>query len=143
MRRAERRNSSWTHLLPGFVVGGIGVGVVNPALASTAVGVVPHNRSGMASGINNTFRQVGIATGIAAYGAIFQHEVSSRTLSRPLARAGSSQAVLHGTHGKLSEHVRLGQHRDRLARGLPPAAAHALVELPSTPPSPARSTTSS
>jgi hypothetical protein len=33
----------------------------------------------MASGINNTFRQVGIATGTAALGAIFQHVVTQRT----------------------------------------------------------------
>ena len=31
----------------------------------------------MASGINNTFRQVGIATGIAALGAIFQSRIQS------------------------------------------------------------------
>ena len=31
----------------------------------------------MASGLNNTFRQVGIATGIAALGAIFQSKVGS------------------------------------------------------------------
>jgi len=64
-------SSRWTHLLPGFIVGGIGVGLVNPALAGTAVGVVELRRAGMASGINNTFRQVGIATGIAGLGAIF------------------------------------------------------------------------
>src|SRR5579864_3113761 len=68
-------SSRWTHLLPGFVVGGIGVGLVNAPLASTAVGVVDPRRAGMASGINNTFRQVGIATGIAGLGAIFQHQV--------------------------------------------------------------------
>ena len=32
----------------------------------------------MASGINSTFRQVGIATGTAALGAIFQHLVDQR-----------------------------------------------------------------
>ena len=32
----------------------------------------------MASGINSTFRQVGIATGIAALGAIFQSRVESK-----------------------------------------------------------------
>jgi len=31
----------------------------------------------MASGINNTFRQVGIATGIAALGAIFQSKITA------------------------------------------------------------------
>ncbi len=63
--------SSWTYLIPGFVVAGLGSGMVNPPLASTAVGVVPPQRSGMASGVNTTFRQIGIATGIAAYGSIF------------------------------------------------------------------------
>ena len=65
-------SSTWTHLLPGFIVGGIGIGVVNAPLASTAVSVVEPRRAGMASGINNTFRQVGIATGVAGLGAIFQ-----------------------------------------------------------------------
>ncbi|HEX5307648.1 MAG TPA: MFS transporter [Solirubrobacteraceae bacterium] len=67
--------SSWTALIPGFVLQGIGVGLINPPLASAAVGVVPPARSGMASGANSTFRQVGIATGIAALGAIFQHDL--------------------------------------------------------------------
>jgi EmrB/QacA subfamily drug resistance transporter len=65
-------SSHWTTLLAGFIVGGIGVGMVNAPLAATAVGVVEPRRAGMASGINNTFRQVGIATGIAGLGAIYQ-----------------------------------------------------------------------
>jgi EmrB/QacA subfamily drug resistance transporter len=63
--------SSWTHLIPGFIVSGAGAGLVNPPLASTAVGVVQPERAGMASGINSTFRQVGIATGIALLGTLF------------------------------------------------------------------------
>ena len=69
--------SEWTFLIIPFVLGGAGIGLVNPPLASTAIGVVPHERSGMASGINATFRQVGIATGIAGLGAIFQHQIAS------------------------------------------------------------------
>jgi EmrB/QacA subfamily drug resistance transporter len=65
-------SSGWTTLLAGFLVGGIGIGMVNPPLATTAVSVVPPQRAGMAAGVNNTFRQVGIATGIAGLGAIFQ-----------------------------------------------------------------------
>jgi predicted MFS family arabinose efflux permease len=117
-------HSSWTHLLPGFIVGGIGIGFINPPLAATAVGVVPYNRSGMASGINNTCRQTGIATGIAALGAIFQHEVSTRTLSA-LARTGQLHAVLRGTHGQLQSTFASGS-TGTLARALPPAAGHAL-----------------
>jgi hypothetical protein len=70
-------SSQWTALLPGFIVAGAGVGMVNPPLASTAIGVVPPQRSGMASGISSTFRQVGVATGIAVLGAIFQSAISS------------------------------------------------------------------
>jgi EmrB/QacA subfamily drug resistance transporter len=69
--------SGWTALIPGFVLQGIGVGLVNPPLASAAIGVVPPARSGMASGANSTFRQVGIATGIAGLGAVFQHDLGA------------------------------------------------------------------
>jgi len=75
--------SEWTALLPGFALAGIGVGLTNPPLASTAIGVVPPQRSGMGSGINTTFRQVGIAVGIAAYGAIFQSRLESRLPGGP------------------------------------------------------------
>ena len=47
------------------------MGLINPVIADVAVSVVPKEHSGMASGINDTFRQVGIAIGIAAWGAIF------------------------------------------------------------------------
>jgi EmrB/QacA subfamily drug resistance transporter len=80
MSRVEL-GSGWTTLLPGFIVAGIGIGLVNPPLAATAVSVVEPRRAGMASGINNTFRQVGIATGIAALGAIFQSQIASHLVS--------------------------------------------------------------
>ncbi len=69
--------SSWTHLIPGLIVSGIGIGMINPPLASTAVGVVPVARAGMASGVNSTFRQIGIATGIAALGSIFSQQIAA------------------------------------------------------------------
>jgi EmrB/QacA subfamily drug resistance transporter len=69
--------SDWTHLLPGMIVAGIGAGLVNVPLASTAVGVVEPSRAGMASGINSTFRQIGIATGVAVLGAIFAAHLPS------------------------------------------------------------------
>jgi len=81
MRRVDAA-SGWTALLAGFIVAGAGIGTTNPALATTTIGVVEPQRSGMASGIGNTFRQVGIATGIAALGALFEHLVSSNFTSR-------------------------------------------------------------
>jgi EmrB/QacA subfamily drug resistance transporter len=79
-------DSSWTHLIPGLLVSGVGIGMINPPLASTAVGVVPVARAGMASGVNSTFRQVGIATGIAALGSIFSQRVADAV--RPDLAAG-------------------------------------------------------
>jgi EmrB/QacA subfamily drug resistance transporter len=90
-------DSSWTHLLPGFICSGFGVGMINPPLTTTQVGVVPPARSGMASGMGNTFRQVGIATGVAGLGAIFQHAVAQKTLDAfgaGLPRGGDLGAAL-------------------------------------------------
>jgi EmrB/QacA subfamily drug resistance transporter len=75
-------NSTWTALLPGFLFAGVGVGLTNPPLASTAVGVVPPARAGMGSGINSTFRQIGIATGIAGLGALFQQLLADKATGR-------------------------------------------------------------
>jgi MFS family permease len=90
--------SDWTTLLAGFLVAGGGIGCVNPNLAQAAIGVVDPRQSGMASGINNTFRQVGIATGIAALGAVFQSHVQDKVTSA-LAHSpmsGQAKEIAHG-----------------------------------------------
>ena len=69
----------WTTLLGGFLVAGAGVGLLNPVIADVAVSVVPKERSGMAAGINDTFRQVGVAVGIAALGALFVGRGADKT----------------------------------------------------------------
>lgn len=79
LMRGITTSSEWTHLLPGFLVGGAGMGVISPALAAAMVSVLPVERSGLASGINNTFRQLGIAIGVAGLGAIFLHHTDSAT----------------------------------------------------------------
>jgi EmrB/QacA subfamily drug resistance transporter len=94
-------DTDWTALLPGFIVAGAGVGTLNPSIASTAVSVVPPARSGMASGINNTFRQVGVATGIAGMGALFEHLVGSRAAARL-----PSQVLVTGDPGALASPLR-------------------------------------
>jgi len=69
--------SSWTALIPGELLAGFGIGLANPAIARIGLGVVPPERSGMASGISNTFRIGGLATGVAALGAIFQQRITA------------------------------------------------------------------
>jgi EmrB/QacA subfamily drug resistance transporter len=116
--------SHWTVLIPGFLLAGAGVGLVNPPLASTAIGVVPYERSGMASGINSTFRQVGIATGIAGLGAVFQHSVTRGTTTT-LRASGHAHEVLAAAHGQLGTLLESGEVT-RIARSLSPAARNAL-----------------
>src|SRR4051794_39424539 len=95
LMRGLQPGDDWTALLAGMIVCGVGIGATNPALATAAIGVVPPQRAGMASGINSTFRQVGIATGIAAYGALFTHLVADKFLDAvpQASRFGSGQAL--------------------------------------------------
>jgi len=67
-----------------------------------AVAVVPPEKAGMGAGINNTFRQIGIATGVAGLGAVFQSRIDSHLHElvpgvKPgvaeLASSGGTQAV--------------------------------------------------
>ncbi|HVY77927.1 MAG TPA: MFS transporter [Solirubrobacterales bacterium] len=71
-------DSSVSDLLLGFLIAGVGIGTANPGIGQAAIGVVPPQKAGMGSGINTTFRQVGIATGVASLGAIFQSRVDAK-----------------------------------------------------------------
>jgi predicted MFS family arabinose efflux permease len=77
LMRSVDAGSDWTALLPGLLVGGLAIGVISPALAAAMVSVLPVERSGLSSGINNTFRQLGIAIGIAGLGAVFDHRAAA------------------------------------------------------------------
>ena len=63
-------DSSWAILLPGLIIAMIGTGMFNPAVIAVALGSVSEDQSGLAAGVNDTFRQGGIAVGVAALGAM-------------------------------------------------------------------------
>jgi len=56
-------------LVPGFVLVGVGSGLTMP-LISNIVGVLPHDRAGVASGILNAAREVSSLFGVTVIGAI-------------------------------------------------------------------------
>lgn len=68
----------WTDILPGLVLTGVGSGIVMPQLIGLAVGVVPADRAGMASGLSNTFFPLGTSTGVALYGAVMAAVIGNR-----------------------------------------------------------------
>jgi EmrB/QacA subfamily drug resistance transporter len=90
--------SEWTTLLGGFLVLGGGVGLLNPVIGDVALSVVPKERSGMAAGINDTFRQVGVAVGVAVWGAIFVGQgaakVSELTAGTPTANGDTPRHLV-------------------------------------------------
>ena len=121
-------------------VSGVGIGLANPAIAHIALGVVPPERSGMASGISNTFRIGGLATGVAALGAVFQSRLSTslhESLGNPPAalaktrrlgrnaRGGGAHARQAGGDGGVAESVRGGAERDTRDRRRPDGARSA------------------
>ena len=108
---------AWTGLLPGFFLVGIGVGLINPAVADVAVSVVPKEQSGMASGINDTFRQVGIAIGIAAWGAIFL----GRGAAKVQEVAAGTPAATGSRPRELVEALSSG-HLDQAVAAVPPGS---------------------
>jgi EmrB/QacA subfamily drug resistance transporter len=63
-------DSSWTATLPGMLLAGVGTGLFNPAVSGVALNSLPDEQSGLAAGANDTFRQAGIAVGIAGLGAL-------------------------------------------------------------------------
>jgi EmrB/QacA subfamily drug resistance transporter len=105
-------DSEWTSLLIGFLVAGVGIGITNPGIGQAAIAVVPVEKAGMGSGINTTFRQVGIATGVAGLGAIFQSRVNSKL----------SELMPHAPHG-LGEIVSSGGSRAAVAVSPPGSRA--------------------
>ena len=120
LMRGNQVGQSWTHLLPGFIVAGVGAGLINVPLASTAVGVVTPDRAGMASGINSTLRQVGIATGVATLGSILATQLRSSVLDQ--LRGGP----LGPSAPALAQAIGAGRVREAIA-ATPPALRQAVA----------------
>nr|WP_245979997.1 MFS transporter [Streptomyces diacarni] len=56
---------SWQRTVPGFLIAGIGSGLLNAALPRLAVESVPADRASMGSGANNTARYIGSSMGLS------------------------------------------------------------------------------
>jgi EmrB/QacA subfamily drug resistance transporter len=63
-------DSSWWLFLPGLLVAMVGTGMLNPSVSQVALSSAPPEQSGLAAGVNDMFRQAGIAVGVAALGAL-------------------------------------------------------------------------
>ncbi|WP_206440306.1 MFS transporter [Streptomyces scabichelini] len=104
-----RDDSEWTVLLPSMLVAGVGMGIYQPLRAALSVGMVEPEKAGMSSGIAETFQQVGVALGIAVFGAVFQSRVADSFAASSVAgelgpRADQfGDAVATGAVGEMAE----------------------------------------
>ena len=71
----------------------VGTGILNPIVSQVALSSVPPEQSGLAAGVNDTFRQAGIAVGVAALGALVPAGAAFGD--------GSPQAYVDGFHQAL------------------------------------------
>lgn len=95
--------SSWTAFIPGFVIAGSGAGVLGASLTQAALDAVEPSRSGMATGVVSTMRQLGVAVGVALLGVLF-HSRGVDTAESALDGSG----IPHGASDQLSDAIGSG-----------------------------------
>ncbi|GAA3849983.1 MFS transporter [Streptomyces coacervatus] len=122
--------STASALAPGLVLIGVGTGLVAPGIAGAALAAVPPERAGMAGGAVNTFRQLGLALGIAVYGTVLTSRMQD-TLPHDAAHALAGGAA-GALRGGFSEHAlrsafASGLNTSAVVAGLTATAAGALV----------------
>ncbi|MFD3506079.1 MFS transporter [Nocardia sp. NPDC058666] len=108
-------DSSWTALIPAMILIGLGMGVFNPPRAAFSIAVTTPEKAGMASGVNETFQQAGLAIGIAAVGVFFQSRVEGN-----FAESDIAKSALGGQASQIADVVSAGG----------PSTAAALVPAP-------------
>ncbi len=94
--------SSWSLAAP-LIVYGAGVGLAVAQLTSVVLADVPVTQSGIASGTQSTFRQVGSALGIAVLGAVLVsalgYDTSHRLTAAGIPNAAAIAAQIKGSGG--------------------------------------------
>src|SRR6202453_795747 len=113
-------SSGWLHLLAGMLIAGAGSGLVTVPLPSPAVVVVHVSKAGAASGINATARQVGLAAGIAALGAILTTRMQDSVAGQLAHTALAAQAA------RIADGISASSTPAGGGAGLAPAAARAV-----------------
>jgi EmrB/QacA subfamily drug resistance transporter len=118
-------DSSWWLFLPGLLVALLGTGMFNPAVSQVALSSAPPEQSGLAAGVNDMFRQAGIAVGVAALGALIPAGAAFGE--------GSPQSYVDGLHDALWVGAVLAMAAAvataLLIRGHRPSGAHVPAEL--------------
>jgi EmrB/QacA subfamily drug resistance transporter len=90
-------STTFTSLLPGFVLFGLGAGLMNVPVTNAVLGGVPTERAGIASALFNASREVAGLLGVTVIGAVLRSSESAaiRSGTRP------APAFIDGYHAGL------------------------------------------
>jgi hypothetical protein len=108
-------HASWLSMLPGALLAGTGLGLMNTPVTNTTTGSVSNDRAGMASGIDLSARLISLAINIAVMGFILVEGIASYL-----------QGALAGT----LDAGQLHSLAERVAAGELTSAAQSLTEAP-------------
>jgi EmrB/QacA subfamily drug resistance transporter len=128
-------DSGFWDLVPGLVIGGVGMAITMTPMTAAAMGSVPVAKAGVSSGVLNTFRQVGGSLGIAVMGAILTSQqsgaLSSGATPREAFLDGFQAALLVGAivafAGAVTAAILIRKSKDAGARDVQAAAAEAAL----------------
>jgi EmrB/QacA subfamily drug resistance transporter len=112
-------------LLPGLLVGGLGMALVMTPSAAAAVRSVPVDKAGVGSAVLNAFRQVGGSLGIAIMGAIIAAEVGERRSPEAFVEGFSTALVVAALIAFAGAAVALATVRTHRTAGEPTPVAEA------------------
>jgi EmrB/QacA subfamily drug resistance transporter len=124
--------SAWTAILPGDLIVCAGTGLFNPANATLALGAASGDDSGLMAGVNDLFRQGGMALGVAAYGALVPAAAALGHGGAQSYVAGLHHALLAGAGVALAGAVVTAVLIGRPARKTSSASFHVAEPAPKT-----------
>ena len=81
LRQSLSVDATAQSLIPGFVIFGVGMGLVMAQISNLTLSAVSVEEAGEASGVNNTLRQIGATLGAAIIGSILLTAIASNLTS--------------------------------------------------------------
>jgi EmrB/QacA subfamily drug resistance transporter len=81
LTQVEAGDSAYVSVLPGFVVAAFGLGPAFVTATATTLANVPHKEAGVASGVINTFHELGGSVGVAVLSTVAAGSISASATS--------------------------------------------------------------